>query len=270
MSKLKRRFKKGLYILRTRGPVGLVAAGGKRLVQPRLSFAEKEEQMLALPTAKERFSKIYEDNLWGGVDSFSGQGSNLRNTRKLREALPGLVTKYGIHSMVDAPCGDFAWMRLILPELKIDYTGADIVGTVIETNQKSFATNTVRFIECDICSDPIPPADLIFVRDCLFHLSFEEIGKFLRNLAATEYKYLMTTSHEVQHRGDFRNTDIRTGEFRLIDLFSTPFDFQRDSVLEDIEDFEDRQHPRSMVLIAKDNVPTDLAISDPDQGPTAA
>lgn len=265
MSTLKHKLTRARYILRTEGFPALASAGRKFFFGSNESYDDKLAHMMALPTAKDRFTKIHEDNLWCGTDSLSGEGSNLESTRKLRQALPKLISAYDIHSMVDAPCGDFAWMRFILPDLNLDYTGLDIVKKIIHVNQSNFAADNIRFLESDICNDPIPVADMIFIRDCLFHLSFQDIEKILQNLHATDYKYLMTTTHDVQDSAVFQNTDILSGDFRRIDLFSAPFGFRRDSVLEQVEDFEPGQLPRSMVLIAKKDVPATLSILEPNK-----
>ena len=85
-----------------------------------------------------------------------------------------------IKRFVDAPCGDFNWMRLVVKEIELDYTGLDIVPSVIETNVKKFSDVNTNFAVLNICEDDIPACDMIMVRDCLFHLSFEDINKFLK------------------------------------------------------------------------------------------
>ena len=76
------------------------------------------------------------------------------------------------------------------------------------------------------------------VRDCLFHLSNEDINHFFVNLSRLEYKYLLTSTHLV-HEG-FCNTNIASGEykdFRMIDLFSDPFNFSKENVKDRVEDY---------------------------------
>lgn len=258
MSVIDRKIRRILYVLKYEGFAGLFSEVRKQVSGTKKDFKTLEADMLSLPTAKDRFNKIYEDNIWGGDDSLSGPGSSIKYTEKLRQALPAMIEEYGIQSIVDAPCGDFAWMKLLLPQLDVDYIGCDIVGTVIRRNNKMFAAPRITFMEKDISSEPLPDGDLIFVRDCLFHLSLADIDGFLRNLQKTNYKYLMTTAHRVDHHATFQNTDIVTGDFRLIDLFAPPFGFERDSVLTSVEDHLDGEHPRDMVLIARKDVPKSL------------
>ena len=94
-------------------------------------------------------------------------------------------------------------------------------------------------------------------RDCLFHLSYEDIEKFLKNLSSVEYKYLLTTTHHTDN--DFENTNIISGDWRLIDLFSHPFNFDANRVIDRVDDYpKGHNTPRQMILIEKINVPTTL------------
>jgi len=60
---------------------------------------------------------------------------------------------------------------------------------------------------------------------------------------------------------NFVNKDIITGDFRLIDLFSKPFNFKEQFVTERIYDYPNG-YPikREMILIEKKYVPTELLL----------
>ncbi len=75
------------------------------------------------------FAEFYRDNKWGDAESVSGAGSNLTQTAEVRRVLPGLLAELGCRSMLDVPCGDFYWMRLV--PLDVDYTGGDIVSDIV-------------------------------------------------------------------------------------------------------------------------------------------
>ena len=95
------------------------------------------------------------------------------------------------------------------------------------------------------------------VRDCLFHLSYYDINQFLINLSKTNHKYLLTTNHIVEK--GFENTNIITGDFRIIDLFREPFDFDSKLVKDRVNDFTYVDIiKREMILIEKQDVPTSL------------
>ncbi|NND92967.1 MAG: class I SAM-dependent methyltransferase [Granulosicoccus sp.] len=214
-------------------------------------------KMLLGSSAKEKFSEIYEKNFWGSTESISGGGSEFDFTERLREWLVSAIPKYNVRTFVDAPCGDFNWMQHVLPDVDVEYFGFDIVDSVIVENARKHSTDSVHFAVADICTDELPPCDLLMVRDCLFHLSFEDIDRFLKNLSGIDYRYLLTSTHIVDP--NFRNSNIATGHFRKIDLFKDPFHFREDSVLERIDDYPSgSKSPREMLLLEKVNVPTSL------------
>src|SRR5215470_10844794 len=61
----------------------------------------------------ETFSAIYQNNSWRNSESVSGRGSTLARTSVLREALPILLKELNCQCLLDAPCGDFNWMRQV-------------------------------------------------------------------------------------------------------------------------------------------------------------
>lgn len=214
-------------------------------------------KMLQRKTLQERFSDIYEKNLWSSDESGSGEGSEIEYTEPLRNWLVKAIPKYQIIKFVDAPCGDFNWMRLVLPEVDVEYYGYDIVKSVISKNKETQSGKNVHFEVADICKDRLPECDLIMVRDCLFHLSFQDINNFLNNIARVNYKYLLTTTHILNK--DFANKDIITGNFRMINLFSEPFNFKSEGVIELVDDSpKGCSTPRQMIFIAKEDVPSSI------------
>jgi hypothetical protein len=218
------------------------------------------KRMLQRNTLQERFSEIYEKNIWGSGESLSGEGSEIEYTKPLRSWLVKAIPKYQISKFVDAPCGDFNWMRLVLPEVDVEYYGYDIVESVVSKNKEVYSDKNIHFGVANICKDELPKCDLLMVRDCLFHLSYEDINKFLDNIIKVDYKYLLTTTHILDK--DFVNKNIDTGDFRLIDLFSEPFNFRNETTIELVNDSPKGCNipPRQMILIAKENVPNSINI----------
>lgn len=214
--------------------------------------------MLKKGSIADRFSDIYEKNLWSSTESGSGDGSEMTSTKNLRTWLINNLDSLGVSNFVDASCGDFNWMKHVLHNLELNYLGLDIVTSVIDKNNKLYATNSTKFISGDICRDKIPSCDLIMVRDCLFHLSFEDIDRFLRNIKKTNYKYLLTTTHIVD--GGYKNSDITSGDFRIINIFDYPFNFRKNSVKDYIMDFSIKDKvKKEMILLEKKDVPVKLA-----------
>jgi hypothetical protein len=60
------------------------------------------------------FIDIYHQNIFGGIESRSGNGSTLVQTAVIRDEIPLLFKELNIKSVLDAPCGDFNWMKEIM------------------------------------------------------------------------------------------------------------------------------------------------------------
>jgi hypothetical protein len=172
------------------------------------------------------FTAIYRSRYWnpGGTgESVSGEGSTLAITAKARAAIETIVREHGIRSMLDAPCGDFHWMR----HTRLDgvaYTGADIVRPLVERNQREYGSASRRFIHLDIVEQVCEPVDLIVCRDCIQHLPNAEALRVIRNFSASGSKWLlMTMSPRLT-----RNEDMgKPGGFRGVNLFLPPFNMPR-------------------------------------------
>ena len=200
---------------------------------------------------RDRFTLIYSRNAWGSKESVSGSGSTFAMTTSIRSLLPIIFEKFEIKSILDAPCGDFNWMKLV--DLNgISYLGGDIVEPLIADLNRNFASKFISFMQFDITTDSFPKSDLVLNRDCLFHLSYRDIQLTLSNFLKSDSKYLLSTSHE--NRGKFINADIRSGGFRLIDLFDSPFCFPTNFHFEIPEPGEGSLPPRNLYLWDRDQV----------------
>ncbi len=166
------------------------------------------------------FERIYTKNLWGDQQSVSGPGSAPAATAMIRLKLPSLFQNYGIRTVLDAPCGDFSWMKDLVNSID-RYVGADIVSDLVTQNEKSFGSESVSFICADIAMDPLPTADLIICRDCFIHLPTRTIWGALSNFRSTGARYLLVTSD----RNVAAYHDIPLGSFRSIDFSQPPFSF---------------------------------------------
>ena len=62
---------------------------------------------------KEVFREKFINNLWGSDESVSGPGSSIMQTESIRSVLPGLLESLRVKVLLDAPCGDFHWMKMI-------------------------------------------------------------------------------------------------------------------------------------------------------------
>ncbi|BAB48139.1 mll0579 [Mesorhizobium japonicum MAFF 303099] len=166
--------------------------------------------------SREAFARIYQSNEWGSAESRSGLGSAYATTHRVRTVLPMLLRALDVKSMLDAPCGDFNWMRFV--DLgKMHYIGCDIVPEVIETNRVRYADR--EFHVLDLAVEPLPNVDLIFSRDCLQHLTEPDIWRALRNFKKCGARWLFTSSHSTSAQDIARET----GGFGFLNLQQPPF-----------------------------------------------
>jgi len=165
------------------------------------------------------FTEIYNKNIWGSKESISGPGSELLQTITLRAELSKFIEKKQITKIIDAPCGDFNWMKEIINS-QIDYLGIDIINSLIENNCKKYPE--YKFIVGNLLNYQFPMCDLIICRDCLVHLSTGDIFTFFNNIKHCNFKFIAFTNFIDATR---LNTDIKTGYWRLLNLQKHPFNF---------------------------------------------
>lgn len=245
---------KAFESLRKRGAVGTVT---KIVRYPfeKISNARGKKEIFASDNLEDRFSKIYEMNYWRDGESASGTGSTISYTENIRATLPELFAKFEIGSVFDAPCGDFNWMKFVIDDHPVAYTGGDIVNAMIEDNRTKYQKDSVGFVHIDLTSGDFPDADLMICRDCLFHLSVEDTRTVLQNFCASNIAYLLTTTHLVAD--GFANADIQSGDFRRIDLFSAPYSLPAD-VLFRFDDWQEPEPEKEMCLWRRDQVASAL------------
>lgn len=204
-----------------------------------------------IDSLQDRFTLIYRRNAWGSKESVSGSGSTFAMTNSVRSLLPIIFEKFEIKSILDVPCGDFNWMKLV--DLNgISYLGGDIVEPLVADLNRNFSSTFVSFTQFDITIDRFPKSDLVLNRDCLFHLSYRDIQLTLSNFLKSGSMYFLSTSYE--NGGKFTNTDIRSGDFRLIDLFTSPFCFPANFHFEVPEQGEGALPPRKLYMWDRDQV----------------
>jgi hypothetical protein len=166
------------------------------------------------------FRDIYRRNHWAGSASPCGAGASPDQTSRLRAELPDLLRRTRVDTLLDLPCGDYSWMRLV--DLPISsYIGADLLPEVVQPLRVAYTDASHRFLVCDLTRDPLPKADLLLCRDCLVHLSFADIQRALDNLMGSGIPYLLTTTFPECRV----NEDIVTGDWRPLNLERPPLGF---------------------------------------------
>jgi len=211
-----------------------------------------ESRRLKAQSHEDLFSDIYKSNKWNGVESVSGQGSDLFETEHLLSMLPSFLKKYDIQSIIDLPCGDYNWMQHLHYDFD-RYVGVDIVQDIIEKNNVQFASDTKSFVKKDCLHDDLGAADMILCRDLLIHFSHEDVVQFFRNLKKSQIKYILTT-----HFIDEKNGSIATGQWNPINLCAHPYNFPKpiESIIEQTKMFEGKySKTKTMSLWFVANIP---------------
>lgn len=162
-------------------------------------------------------------------ESLSGPGSTLKYTTSFRDAFEGFLERYNCRSLLDAPCGDFNWMKLVRFPPNLRYYGGDVSSTLTNMNRIRHQGGQRLFFQINLISEALPEADAWLCRDCLFHLSLEHATSVLKNALDSKFRHYLISSHY-----NDTNFEIVTGEFRELNLMKPPFRFPRP-----IEKFDD-------------------------------
>ncbi len=164
------------------------------------------------------FSAIYRNNGFVGTESLSGAGSTRFQTRVIRQRLPELVRELGVQSILDIPCGDFHWMRDV-DLAGIWYVGADVVDEMVQRNRDLFGSAFRRFECVNLITGPLPVADMVFCRDCLVHLPYEDALAALETIRQSSCRWLLTTTFTRATP----NIDLNSAGWRPLNLMLPPF-----------------------------------------------
>ena len=157
-------------------------------------------------------------------------------TEIIRREIPNLLEKLNVWTLIDAPCGDCNWIKLIWPRIQ-KYVGIDIVEELVNSNAKSYGSlltshyngDSIRFLKSDIVEGRFPEnlGDLLLCRDCLVHLSFESAKKVLKNFATSDIPFLLTTTFPTHTNSDF----LDGTNWYPINLTLQPFNLPQPAIL---------------------------------------
>jgi hypothetical protein len=152
----------------------------------------------------------------GGLpETHCGYGSTLKATENLRLFLPGLLRMLNVRTLLDAPCGDFNWMRKVVLD-DIAYIGMDVDE---ENLADAREWSSADFINRDVLTEPLPKADAWLCRDFLQHLPNSGVEKALKQFKSSSMGWFLATSFS-----NVWNQDIKkAGQFREVNLSAHPF-----------------------------------------------
>jgi SAM-dependent methyltransferase len=207
-------------------------------------LARRRDREFSQLSAKDAFTKIYSEGLWGRSsderDSFSsGSGSRRSDIvttyiDAIERFLSSLDKKPDV---VDLGCGDFHVGSKVRHRCG-NYIACDIVDSLITRNKDVYRDMGVDFRVLDITTDELPDGDVVFVRQVLQHLSNKLILDAIPRIQS-KYKYLLLTEHLPASNSFVPNIDKPTGpDIRLryesgVVLTRPPFNMQakQDKVL---------------------------------------
>jgi len=165
------------------------------------------------------FSKLYQYRKKQKGETVSGPGSTKEQTQVVVKIVSSVIDQYNVNKILDIPCGDFNWMKFV-DIGNANYLGADIVEELIEINRKRFSSENHAFKMMNLLKDSLPAVDLILCRDCLVHFSNKHISMAVQNIKRSRSVYLLTTTFP-----GYRNYDVVTGDWRMLNLQASPFLF---------------------------------------------
>jgi hypothetical protein len=138
----------------------------------------------------------------------------------LVEAMPGLVADFGIHSVLEFPCGDY-FPRKAGALKGLRYIGGNPVRSAMDRSRRAGNRDGVSFRFMNILYSRIPPADLVICRDFLVYLNYREIFEALHRAVRSRAAYLLTTTHPLLNS----NWDTALGDWRPLSFPLPPFSF---------------------------------------------
>lgn len=166
------------------------------------------------------FSHIYDTDAWEGG---SGVGSTPDATAPYREVVARLLGARDVRTVVDVGCGD--WQLGSLLDLSgVQYTGVDVVPSVVAANTTRYGRAGVAFAVVDARTGELPPADLLLVKDVLQHWPNDDVWAFLAR-QLPRYRYVLATNDLASVHWDGPvNAEMELGGWRTLDLEAPPFD----------------------------------------------
>lgn len=176
---------------------------------------------------KRLFTHIYEHNSWGSHESRSGNGSTLNHTETIRSQLPKLIAQWNIKTILDAPCGDFNWMSAINLSGIERYIGFDIVSLLIQKNRERYSAPDREFRVVDIVNDSLPCVDLIICRDCVQHLTDQDVFRLFANIKRSTSRYLLVSNYPKNTENNDIEQIYSTARITYRNLLRAPFNFPK-------------------------------------------
>jgi len=164
--------------------------------------SEWKPDMVSLQYKFDALATVYTSNLMGGFSSLSGDRADPWSpmARLAISALNKVLTRYqDIRTVLDAGCGDLAWMQHFLRDNpSISYVGVDMMPYCLAVNFRRFPN--MHFVQTDLSNltgvEVLPHGcDLVIAKDVLNHMTLPDAVSAMRRLLGTRPRYLLTHVH---------------------------------------------------------------------------
>lgn len=185
---------------------------------------EREARAGRRYSTADTFRQIYASNHWGASER-SGAGASHEQAATVLAQLGAVIERLGVRTLLDVPCGDFAWMQHLAADVR--YIGGDVLPELVSANQQQWGGPSRQFTTIDVLNDDLPDADLLLCRDCLVHFSLADVDAAVRNIARSRCRWLLTTTFPQCPA----NEDIVTGDWRPLNLERAPFNLPAPAML---------------------------------------
>lgn len=162
-------------------------------------------------TNAERFGAIYREKVWGGdqqTDFYSGSGNVPEVVEPYISGVRRFLSTLPPSHVVEIGCGDFA-VGSRLTDLARTYIACDVVPELIERNRRMFIRDNLTFMAIDAVTDPLPPGDLVIVKQVFQHLRNDQIQAILRKF--TPYRTWIICDHSPVDSDFVPNVDMLAG-----------------------------------------------------------
>jgi len=131
----------------------------------------------------------------------------------MRAVLPELVRILDLRSIIDMPVGDYTYMRHVMTSTKsrdLSFIGLDLVSALVDTLSTRFREpGRVEFMQFDMSIQTLWPADLVILRDILFHFDPQRGLDVLKMINKSGAKYLLTTFFPNEHNADYFTDHVK-------------------------------------------------------------
>lgn len=178
------------------------------------------------------FSTIYAEETW--TDKLPGMPRSGRGSlyERSRSVVDFIEQAEDVRSIVDVGCGDLTYMAHVkrVVDGSISYVGYDIVPDLVSEHRK---LPWGDFRVGDVTAPGFrADADLVLVKDVLFHLDDAQVDAALRNLAASTWRHLLLTSCDNESN---TSREFDRWHFAPINFTRPPYEFSSDLALDRVD-----------------------------------